>query len=190
MSISLRPTGADNAYRRFDYLRGALISVLLAALLLGGSVFADVRGWNGSLTYFSFAGVLLGLVALGATVIFTVQAIIGSPEPAGFALPPDYVPMKFRDGIRAILVNEWNPQGRESGDTRDYDSYLSIVYVMTSRNHDPEELSSLLYQLEASDDLVPGSDSESRLRAAEQLLALVSGWAPDVQSAQSTAPEN
>ena len=144
-------------------------------MLLGVGLFASVRGSGGALTYISFAGVLLSLVSLATAIIFTVQAVIGSPEPVSFALPPDHVPVKLRDGIRTILVNEWNPRQRESTETRAYDSYLSVAYAMASHNQEPEEIASGLEQLEASDGLVPGSTELRRLKAAEQLLGLVMG---------------
>jgi hypothetical protein len=31
-SFSLQPTGADSTYRRFDYLRGSLVTIVLAAV--------------------------------------------------------------------------------------------------------------------------------------------------------------
>jgi hypothetical protein len=172
-SISLRPTGGDGTYRRLDYLRGSLVSVLLAAVLLGLGLLVGVRGSDGSLMYISFAGVLLGLVGLAAAIMFTIQAAIGSPEPASFALPPDYVPVKFRAKLRAILVSEWNPQQRESSDARAYDAYLSVAYGMASHNLDAEQIASEFEQIETTDALVPGSDNASRLKAAEQLLGLV-----------------
>ena len=174
-SISLQPTGADSTYRRLDYLRGSLVTIVLAAVLLGVSLFVSVRGSTGALTYISFAGVLLGLVSLATGIIFSVQAVVGSPEPVSFALPPDHVPVKFRDRIRAILVNEWNPQRRESTETRAYDSYLSVAYVMASHNLEPEEIALGLEKLESTDALVPGSTEARRLKAAEQLLGVVIG---------------
>ncbi len=174
--ISLRPTGADNTYRRRDYLRGSVICFVLALGLLGVSLTAGARGADdGMFAYVSFAGALLGLVGLAAAIIFTIQAIIGSPEPAGFALPTDHVPVRFRDGIREILVKEWNPQRREQGDIRAYDSYLSGAYVMASHNLEPESIASVLEQVETNEGLFPGSDEAGRMKAAERLLELVVG---------------
>jgi hypothetical protein len=176
-SFSLRPTGADNTYRRLDYLRGSAVSILVAALMLLLSLvgFGNPRKSDGPLMYVSFAGVLLGLVSLAAAIIFGVQAGIGSPEAVSFALPEDYVPLDLRDRLRAILVNVWNPQQRQPRDDRAYDSYLSIAYVMGSRNLEPEEIASRLEELEATDGLLPGSNEVSRFRAAEQILELVVG---------------
>jgi hypothetical protein len=174
-SISLQPTGPDSTYRRRDYLRGSLVGIVLAAVLLGLSLFASVQGSAGVLAYISFAGVLLGLVSLATAIIFTVQAVVGSPEPVSFALPADHVPVKFRDRIRAVLVDEWNPQRRESTETRAYDSYLSVAYTMASHNLEPEEIASGLEQLESTNGLVPGSTEGRRLKAAERLLGLVIG---------------
>lgn len=174
-SISLQPTGPDNTYRRLDYLRGSFISIVIAAVLIGVSLFVSVQGSAGALTYISFAGVLLGLVSVATAIIFAVQAVIGSQEPVSFALPPNHVPVRFRDRIREILVAEWNPQQRESTETRAYDSYLSVAYEMASHSLEPEEIASGLEQLEATDELVPGSTEARRLTAAEQLLAFVIG---------------
>jgi hypothetical protein len=138
-------------------------------------VFALGSGSAGSLTYLSFAGMLLGLVALSAAIIFAVQAVIGSPEPVSFALPPDHVPIGLREGLRAVLVEEWNPQHRQSSETRAYDAYLSVTYAMAARNFDPEQIASALEQLEATDALTPGSDEVSRFKAAEHILGLVMG---------------
>jgi hypothetical protein len=179
-SISLQPTGADSTYRRLDYLRGSVVSIVLAAVLLGFSLFASARGSTGALTYISFGGVLLGLVSLATAIVFIVQAVVGSPEPVSFALPADHVPVKFRDRIRAILVGEWNPQRRESTETRAYDSYLSVVYAMASHNPEPEEIALGLEQLESTNALLPGSTEGRRLKAAEQLLGLVIRRPPSV----------
>jgi hypothetical protein len=170
--ISLRPTGADSTYRRLDYVRGSLASIVFAAILLSFSFLAGERS-AGAPTYLFFGGMLLGLLGVAAAIIFLVQAAIGSAQPVGFALPPDFVPMKFRDGIRTILVKEWNPLQNESSDVRAYDSYLSLGYMMASRNLEPENIASTLEQIEATDGLVPGSNPAARLNAAEQLLTLL-----------------
>lgn len=172
-SISLRPTGADGTYRRLDYLRGSLICILVAAASLSVTVFATVRGTGESLLYIAFAGVLLGLVGLGAAIIFVIQAIVGSPQPASFALPAGYLPVKLRARLRAILSGEWNPEGRELSDARAYDSYLSVVYAMASQLLDPEEIALGLEQLETTAAFVPGSDHARRLQTAEHLFDLV-----------------
>jgi ABC-type transport system involved in multi-copper enzyme maturation permease subunit len=175
LRFSIHPTGADSTYRRLDYLRGSLVSIVLAGVLLGLSLFASTLQSTGALAYVSFGGVLLGLVSLATAIIFIVQAVVGSPEPVSFALPPNHVPVKYRDRIRAILVNEWNPQRVESTETHSYDSYLAVVYGMASHNLEPEGIASDLQQIESSDGLVPGSTEAERLEAAEQLLALVIG---------------
>lgn len=174
-SIALRPTGADSTYRRRDYLRASLVSVLLAVVLLGVSLFAGVRGSDNLLSYISFSGTLLGLVSLAAAIVFSIQAVIGSPEPVSFALPADYVPVKFRDTIRAILLSDWNPLQRPSSEARAYDAYLSVAYLMASQNVEPENIALELEQLEATDKLAPGSDEAARLKTAEELLAVVIG---------------
>ena len=130
---------------------------------------------GGPLTYLGFAGVLLGAVALGAAVIFAFHAAIGSIEPASFALPPDYVPVRFRDKLRAILIKEWNPQEKDPNDLRAYDSYLGTIYLLADYNSSPERIASELEQIEARDALLPGSTEKRRLETAEQLLVLVIG---------------
>src|SRR5687768_7949514 len=98
--ISLQPTGADRTYRRLDYLRGSLVSIVLAVVLFGVSLFVGVRGSNEALSYIAVVGIFLGLMSLAAAIILAVQAVIGSLEPVSFALPEDHVPVKVRDRIR------------------------------------------------------------------------------------------
>jgi hypothetical protein len=146
-----------------------LATVLLAVGLMGLSTS------EGPLTYLSFAGMLLGMVALGAAVIFAFQAAIGSTEPVSFALPPDYVPVRFRDKLRAILIKEWNPQEKDPNDLRAYDFYLGTIYQMADYNSSPEHIASELEQIEVRDALAPGSTVERRLETAEQLIVLLIG---------------
>jgi len=149
--------------------------MLLATVLLVVGLFMGVGTSEGPLPYLSFAGVLLGMVALGAAVIFAFHAAIGSTEPVSFALPPDYVPVRFRDKLRTILVREWNPQEKDPNDLRAYDSYLGTIYQMADYKSSPEHIASELEQIEAKNALVPGSTEERRLETAEQLVVLVIG---------------
>lgn len=83
----LTPTGSNGAYRRRDYLRGAVVSCGV------GLVFASVlwllsqgTGCNGSL--FLAAGFACGigiLAGVGAALIFFACALLGSKKPPQFA---------------------------------------------------------------------------------------------------------
>ena len=116
---------------------------------------------------------LLALMALAAALIFTVQAAMGSSEPVSFAVPPEFVPVKFRNGIREILLTHWNPEQRASTELRAYERYVSANWVLASRNTPPEKIAATLESLEIQDGLRPGSHPAARLLTAQKLLSFV-----------------
>ena len=173
-SFALRPSGPDSTYRRRDYLRGSAVCLGFAVLLFAISALAGIRDSRPAM-YFSFGAVLLAALSVGAALIFIAQAVIGSHEPVSFALPHNFVPERFRDPIRAILLKYWNPQRRPAGEDYAYESYVSLMYDVASRNYDAPSIASTLEELELNDSLKPGSDSATRLATAEQLLGLFHG---------------
>ena len=174
-SIHLRPTGPDYSYRRSDYWRGALVSLGFAvafcglALLLGG--YLPDRVWT---EVGLFVTAILALVAVGSAVILGVQGVIGSSEPAGFAIAPDFVPAPFRALLRSILIEHWDPLARRTtpGPHPEYDRYLPLAYDLGRSGSSPEAIAEQLARMESLDSLVPGSDAARRLDTGQRIQAL------------------
>jgi hypothetical protein len=171
-TFSLQPTGPDNTYRRSDYLRGFAECFGFAFVLFAVGALATTEE-SGLILYISFAAVLLGALSIGAALIFLAQAAIGSSAPLGFAVTPDFVPIRFRDPMRAILLTDWNPEQRPPTDTRAYERYLSPLYELVSYYRQPEVVVSVLEWIEGVHSLKPGSDPTGRLAAAQHIVELI-----------------
>ena len=168
----LHPTGADNTYRRMDYLRGSAICVAVA-LGLGAIAAVASNRESGPLPYVFFSATLLLALSVATALIFVSHAISGRAAPIAFAVAPGFVPVKFRGPIREILLHFWNPRHSPSRDTRAYEPYISLCYGLASGSVEPELIASALEEVEKSDSLEPGSDLTARLITARELLRLL-----------------
>jgi len=173
-SFALHPTGPDNTYRRSDYLRGFATCFGYTFVLCAIGALATIEE-SGPLLYISFAAVLLGALSTGAALIFLAHAVIGSSQPLSFAVAPEFVPARFRDALRAVLLTYWNPERRPQSDTSAYKRYVGPIYAIASDYKYPEVIAFVLDHFEVTDSLTPGSDPSARLDAAHHLLELIYG---------------
>jgi hypothetical protein len=173
-SFALHPTGPDDTYRRSDYMRGFVACFGFAFVLFAIGALAGI-GKFGPLLYIWFAAMLLGALSIGAALIFLAQAVIGSSKPLSFAVDPQFVPVRLRDPMRAILLTDWNPEQRPSTEIHAYERFMSPSYELASRYRDPESIALGLEHFEVTDSLMPGSDPTRRLAAAHRLIELIYG---------------
>jgi hypothetical protein len=174
-NIHLRPTGPEATYCRADYLRGVVISLLLAGVFLGlvllGSLVERPREVADVLLIF---GSVLSLMSLASALILGVQGVLCSVTPIGFAVAPNFVPPKYRDSLRDLILGVWDPEhlGPLGDPTKSYDRYLPLFYELGRAGHGQEYVVEALEGIENRDGLAPGSDPARRLEVAARLRAL------------------